>query len=206
MTTAITTTSRRARRRSPLALGAALRRLLSRPPLPAAGAAAAALVGLTAVTAIAVRLVAADDARRLLDLGFDGVDPGLSTAAAIFANNVRVLTALAAACVVVQLRQREPDSGAPGLLLAAVAAVCDGAVLVGCLLHVGVIGSAFGAYGTRTLTATIAHGPAELAAFALLLGLHLTARRRVVPARTMAVTALAAVAALALAALLEAFA
>jgi hypothetical protein len=68
------------------------------------------------------------------------------------------------------------------------------------------IGAAYGAYGERTVAATLAHGPFELAAFSLALGLYVSARRERLPRGVLVTVSLAAVAALALAALLEAFA
>jgi hypothetical protein len=167
---------------------------------------ALALVGLTALTAIAVHLVAADAARQQLGFTFEGLPRRVDQALAIFANNVRVLGAVLAACVAVQVAARGPDAGWEALLLRTVTAVCDAAVIVGCAVHVLVIGAAVGAYGERTLWMVLAHGPFELAAFSLALALYLAGRRERLPAGRLLAVALAATAALAVGALLEVYA
>ncbi|MDW5597555.1 hypothetical protein VSS74_24610 [Conexibacter stalactiti] len=175
-------------------------------PLRAALHVALTLAGATLVTAIAVRLAVAADARDLLGFGFAGVPADAGTAAGIFATNTRVLGGVLAACVAVQLGRRQPGDGLPGALLSVLVTVCDAAVLLGCALHALYVGAAIGAYGTRTLEVLVAHGPVEIAAFALALGLYVTARRRTVAVRVTVMTALVAVALLALGALLETFA
>jgi hypothetical protein len=175
-------------------------------PLAAALRAALLLLALTSLTATAVRLACADAARRLLGFDFPGVPAEPAVAAHIFLNNARLLAGVLVACVAVQLAQRDDGDGLPRILLRVMAAVCDGALLVGCAMHVLVVGIAFGAYGARTLAATAVHGPVELAGFSLALGLYATARRERLPARTLARTALAAPGTLALAAVLETFA
>ena len=69
-----------------------------------------------------------------------------------------------------------------------------------------VVGAALGAYGTRMARAMLPHGPVELAAFALALGLHLHGRRRALPAGRIAAAIAASVVLLAIAAVLEVFA
>lgn len=164
------------------------------------------LLALTAAIAIAVHLVAAADMRRLLDFGFGGVPPRLSTAAEIFASNARVLAGVVAACLAVQLGHAHVHGTPARVLLDLMRAVCDAALAITCALHVLVTGAAYGAYGWRTVTATLTHGPVELAAFSVVLALYISSRRAPVPPRTLATTALTALTLLALAALLEAFA
>ena len=52
------------------------------------------LTGLTALTALAIHLAAGAATRDLLGFGFGGVEPTFADAAAIFANNARVLAAV----------------------------------------------------------------------------------------------------------------
>ena len=48
--------------------------------------------------------------------------------------------------------------------------------------NVLVVGAGLGAYGARMVRAELPHGPVELAAYALALGLYLQGRRRALPA------------------------
>lgn len=178
-------------------------------PLREALRVALTLLALTALTALAVRLAAAAQARELLGFDFPGVPDRLDAAAAILVHNARVLGGVLAACAAVRLGRRADGATASAserVALRVLAAACDGALLVACSAHVLLAGAAYGAYGTRTVAATALHGPPELAAFALALGLYLRARRACVSWGTCATTALAALALLTLAALLEAFA
>lgn len=167
---------------------------------------AAWLAGLTALTALAIHLVAGAATRDLLAFGFGGVEPTFGTAAGIFANNVRVLAAVLVAAAAVQLGFTERGDRWEGATLFALRSLCDAVIALGCAIHVLVIGAAFGAYGGRTLAATALHAPGELAAFSLALGLYLRARRGRADLRTFAVTSTLAVGALAVAALAETFA
>jgi hypothetical protein len=69
--------------------------------------------------------------------------------------------------------------------------------------NVLVIGAAIGGYGTRMLVAMLPHGPVELAAYSLALGLYVRGRGRALPTGGIAIVACASVALLALAAALE---
>jgi len=159
---------------------------------------AVGLVGLTATTAVAVRLTAATEARELLGFTFRGLPHRPSESVAIFVNNVRVLGAILAACGIVQL--------AWGSLTRVAVGICDVALLVGSVLQIVLIGTAFGAYGRRVLETVFAHAPFELLAFSLGLGLYLEARRtRLSMQRVVTVTA-SATTALAIGAVVEVFA
>jgi hypothetical protein len=167
---------------------------------------AAALAALTAVAAIAVRLAAADTARRLLGFTFEGVPREPGEAAAIFANNVRVLAAVLTACAMVQVARHRARGRWERALGRGLTAMCDAALAGGCALHVLLVGSAFAAYGQRTLAVVIAHGPFELAAFSLVLQLYLAGRRDQLCVRRPVAVALASTAALAAGAVLEVYA
>jgi hypothetical protein len=167
---------------------------------------AALLLALTAATAAAVHFLAAEQARQTLGFGFAGVPHTLGSAASIFANNARVLAAVLVACLAVQAGRGLADSACARALGQGLALICDGTLLVLCCLHVVVIGAAYGAYGLRTVRATVVHGPFELAAFSIGLALYLAARcERLSPAR-FALSAASAFALLAVGATLEAFA
>ncbi|NLT06901.1 MAG: hypothetical protein GXY03_11415 [Solirubrobacterales bacterium] len=167
---------------------------------------AATLTGLTALTALAIHLAAGAATRDLLGFGFGGVEPTFADAAAIFANNARVLAAVLVAAAGVRLGFAEAGDRWERAALTALRTVCDAVIVLGCTLHVLVIGAAFGAYGTRTLAATALHAPGELAAFSLALALYLRARRGAAGPTAFAATAGLALAALAVAALAETFA
>ena len=167
---------------------------------------AAILVALTAATAVGVRVAAPETARELLGFDFGGVPRRPDQVVGIFANNLRVLGALLAACAAAQLARHAVTARWEQTLLRAVTSVCDVAVIAGCALHLLLIGSALGAYGRRTLELVLAHGPFELVAFSLALALYVDARRMRLPVERVLDVALLAPVALAFGAVLEVYA
>jgi hypothetical protein len=173
--------------------------------LPEAARIAAAIVGFTGAVALVVRLAAARQARELLHFTFPGLPRTLSESADIFANNLRVLVAILAACGAVQLAHDASEAGWERALFRAVIATCDIALSVGSALQALLAGSSYGAYGFRAIRITLAHGPFELGAYSLALGLYVAVRRERVPVRRQLKIAAAAATALAIAAVLEVF-
>lgn len=133
-------------------------------------AVAAALLGVTGVTAAAVRVAGLDeDARGFLRFTFAGTD---ASALQLAMHNARIAGAsLLAAAAVPQLKRSR-----------VVVDVVIGSVLVGNAVAVGV---ALGAYGSRAATAVALHGPLELAALSLGGGALITAHRRRLPAAVL---------------------
>lgn len=163
------------------------------------------LIAATALIAAIVHFAAAGSTRALLDFGFDGVPHTFGTAAEIFLDNVRVLAAVLAACIAVQVGRRAEPSPITKIAVPVITAVCDGALIVACFLHVLLVGAAFGAYGGRTIFPTLLHGPFELAGFSVGLALYVVGRRESLSPARFATTTITAVGLLAIAALLEAF-
>jgi hypothetical protein len=167
---------------------------------------AALLLAATAAIAIAVHLLAPARARATLGYGFGGVPHTLGTATGILVNNARVLAAILAASIAVQAGRELADSALARAFVKALVLVCDSALLLFSSANVLLIGAAYGAYGLRTLRATAAHGPFELAAFSIGLALYLVARREPLAARPFAAGAGAAFALLMIGAIVEAYA
>jgi hypothetical protein len=169
-------------------------------------AVAAGLAGATLAVAGVVRIGWAADVRRALAFPFAGLPAHPGTAAAIFANNARLLAAVFAAVLIAQspwLGGRDARRGPVGAgLLAAV----DTVLVLAVALNTILVGAAVGAYGTRMIAAVLPHGPLELFAFAVALALHLRARRGPLGARRILTTAAGCLAVLALAAMLETYA
>jgi hypothetical protein len=165
-----------------------------------AGIVAAALTAAALIAAVVVRLALAGQARRWLGYRFPGVPAHVSTAVWILGHNARGLAGVLGLLMVAQLAARSPDAARAQLVLRSAGEV----VIAGAIAaNVLVIGSAIGGYGARMLVAMLPHGPVELAAYSLALGLYLSGRRRALPAARMAVVACGSVALLALAAALE---
>jgi hypothetical protein len=169
-------------------------------------AVAAGLTAATLAVAAVVRIAWAADVRRALGFPFAGIPAHLDAAAAVFANNARLLAAVFAAVLVAQspwLAGRDARrSPLASVLLAAVDSVLVLAVAVNTIL----VGAAVGAYGTRMIAAVLPHGPLELLAYAVTLALHLRARRGPLAVRHILTTAAGCLAVLALAAVLETYA
>jgi len=149
---------------------------------------------------VVVRLALAAQARRWLGYRFPGVPAHLSTALWILGHNARGLAGVLGLLVIAQLAARSPGPARAQLVLRSAGEVVLAGAIAANLL---VIGAAIGGYGTRMLVAMLPHGPVELAAYSLAVGLYLSGRRRALPAARMAVVASASVALLALAAGLE---
>lgn len=173
------------------------------PAIPRDGAAAAriaaALLGIAALTAAAVALLAAAPVREFLGFGFGGIDPRLSEVVSILANNLRILLALLIACGLAQLALR----AAPSITMRTLVVFCDVVVAGLAVAHALLVGAGVGAYGGRMVVALLPHGPLELAAYSLALALYLAARRERLAPRRYVATALAAALGLAIAAPLE---
>jgi len=143
-----------------------------------AALAAGLLTATAAAFAAIVHLLAADTARHALGFTFPGVPDRPGEAVAIVANNAHPAAAIMVASAVRGL----PSAGARDTPLYALAAgFCDALVALLCLTNVAVVGGALGAYGARMAWALLPHGPLELLAFVLPLGLYLDGR--VQPAR-----------------------
>ncbi len=157
--------------------------------LPLAGKLAADLLAITAAVAALVHFFAAERARDLLGFG----------------SNTKILAAVLAACLAVQVGRAAAEGQATRLAYRSLACVCDGTLLLACSIQVVVIGAAYGAYGLRTVEATVAHGPFELAAFSLGLALYIDGRCAPLRWTRFANCAAAAITLLAIGAALEAY-
>lgn len=142
-------------------------------------AVAAALLGVTGVTAAAIRVAGLEeDARGFLRFTFTGTD---ASALQLAMHNARIAAAsLVAAVAMPQLKRSR-----------VVVDVVVGVVLVGNAVAVGV---ALGAYGSRAATALALHAPLELAALSLGGGALITAHRRRLPAAVLIRVATACIA------------
>ena len=164
-----------------------------------------AVLAFAAVLAVAgaVRIILAGHARGCLGYSFPGVPARAHVAIGIFAHNARAILSVFGLLLIAQLASRHPDG--PGrvqqLILVAGDAILAGVIVANAL----VVGTGLGAYGARIVRAELPHGPVELAAYALALGLYVQGRRRALPAAHLAAVAATSVALLALAAALETF-
>jgi hypothetical protein len=161
-----------------------------------------ALAGVLLV-AVVVDLALAGQARTSLDYGFRGLPARPDVAAWIFFHNARAIGGVFGLLLVAQLAARRCEGPGPAqrLILAGGELILAGVIAANVL----VVGAGLGAYGARMARAELPHGPVELAAYALALGLYLQGRRRALPARHLARVVAASVALLALAAALETF-
>lgn len=164
---------------------------------------AGALTVAALLIALVTRLYFAIQARRWLAYPFTGVPAKTGIAAAIFTHNLRALLTVGGALLVAQIFHRTSPNpgGGPRVLQLAV----DLLVAVAVLANLVVVGVSFGAYGPRMVTATLPHGPVELASYSLAIALYLQGRRRRLAVRHIAKIAAVSVALLALAAALETF-
>jgi hypothetical protein len=165
---------------------------------------ALAVAALTALTALIVHLTWADGARNWLRFSFSGLPERPSEAASVFINNVRLLSAALLGSLIAAAARRS-TARASGLAMQAIVRCCDVVIALACAANVVFVGLALGAYGRRALAATVPHGPLELLAFTLALAVYIAAHREPVGYRRLVVTAVAGVAALAVAAVLEVF-
>ena len=134
-----------------------------------------------------VHLLAADTARQALRFTFPGVPDRPGEALAILADNARIAATI---LLVAALRGLPTAEARHPPLYTLAAGCCDAIVVLVCLTNVAAVGAALGAYGARMARALLPHGPIELAAFALPLGLHLDARRRPITWRSTLWTAI----------------
>jgi hypothetical protein len=167
---------------------------------------ALALTVATLSVAAVVRIGWAADVRATLAFPFDGVPARPETAGAILAHNALLLGAIIAGALLVQHLGPTSSASAHGRAAVALLAAIDTVLALEVTANVLIVGAALGAYGARMLVALLPHGPVELAAFARALALYRSARQSRQPARRIAVTGAACLAALALAAALETFA
>jgi hypothetical protein len=179
---------------------------LVREQLTAALRVGAALSGAVLAVALSVRIAAADDVRDLLGFTFPGVQDRLSEVAAIFANNARVLLAIAVASTVTQAANRADAKGLGRVAMEALVRLCDVSLLLSCVVQVGLIGATLGAYGMRGLGPILPHLPFELGAFSLALALYLDARRRRISGERLILVTSTAAAFLAVGAFVEVYA
>ena len=164
---------------------------------------AGALTLAALLIALMTRLYFAIQARRWLAYPFTGVPAKPGAAAGIFAHNLRTLLTVGGALLVAQIltgQTRDPVS-APRVVRLAVGLL----VAVAVLGNLVVVGVSFGAYGPRMISATLPHGPIELASYSLALALYLQGRHRGLAVSHVAKIAAVSVALLALAAALETF-
>ena len=142
--------------------------------------AVAALAGVVVVVVAAVvSLALAPQARGWLPYTFRAEPTDASEATAIFANNAWALLGVVGLLWIAQLAARTPRG--PSSVQRAVRTGGE-LVLAGVVAHnVVVVGAAVGAYHMRMVRAMLPHGPVELAAYTLALGLYLQGRWRALP-------------------------
>lgn len=169
-------------------------------------AAALAVLAVLALAAAVTAIGFAAAAREALDFGFGGVAPRLGEAEAIFLHNARLMGAIAAAVLVVQVPRFERDDRALGRGGERLRTAADVALAVAVAVNAAFIGVTVGAYGGQMVAAMLPHGPLELAAYAVALSLYARARVAPLPVRPALLLAGSALALLALAALAETFA
>lgn len=157
------------------------------------------------VIAAIVRATVAAPARRWLAYPYTGVRARPDVAAGIFAHNALVLAGIVSLVLVLQARYHTVGTPIPRRFQLAARWTADW--LLGALTAVNlcVIGTSFGAYGSRMVRAALPHGPVEACAFALALALYLQGRDRPFTVRHVTTVAGLALAGLAVAALLEAY-
>jgi hypothetical protein len=166
-------------------------------------AARVAVVTFASVLVVAgvVHVALAAGAREWLGYSFPGVPPRADVAVAIFAHNSRAILGVFGLLLIAQIAARAPQG--PGRVLRIIRGGGE-LILAGMIAaNVFVVGAAIGAYGVRMAKAVLPHGPVELAAYSLALGLYLQGSRRALPAAHLIKLAGASVAVLALAAALE---
>ena len=153
--------------------------------------------------ALVTRLALEIQARRWLAYPFPGVPAKSGIAVTIFAHNLRALLTVGSALLVVQMMYWAGTvSGGVyrGLRLAVELALAAAVVA-----NLVIVGLSFGAYGPRMVSATLPHGPVELASYSLALALYLQGRRRRLAGSHVLKVAAVSVGLLALAAALETF-
>lgn len=150
---------------------------INRGVVVAAVACAATSVAIAVATAVAIKLGGvADDARRALRFGFDGLASANDGARVALDNGRIVAGVLLCAMLAPRLTARART----------LVDIVLGMVL---LANAGALGVALGAYGSRVARAIAPHLPFELAALSLAGGAYLHARTRPLRARVLAALA-----------------
>jgi hypothetical protein len=162
----------------------------------AAALVAAALLGGAAVVALAVVVAGRAGAREALAFSFPDLPRTAGEALGIALNNLRVLAGVFVAALVARTA---------ATAMRPLVYVCDGALVLAAFVHVALVGAGVAAYGGRMVASLLPHGPLELAAFSLALGLYVRARRHALPVQVWVATGGAAVVLLAIAAPVEVF-
>jgi hypothetical protein len=169
-----------------------------------AAAIAGALIIATFLIALVVDVAFAANARRWLAFDFAGLPARPAEAVSILRHNLGALLAVAGLLVIAQTPYWAGETQ-PGrshrLVRGAGEVLLSGAVAA----NVAVVGASFGAYGARMIRAALPHGPLELGAFSLALGLYMKGRHRPIPVGLIVVVGVLSVAGLGLAALLEVY-
>ena len=155
-------------------------------------AACIVLAGLVAVAAPA-------RARGWLGFAFPGLAARPAVAVGILTHNLRSLSGVFVLLIFARLAPRAPDKGSARLGVRLGELILAGAIAA----NVVVVAAALGAYRERMVLALMPHGPVELAAYSLAIALYVQDRRRNLPAAYVAKVAVACVALLAIAAVLE---
>ena len=169
-----------------------------------ATAIAGALIVATFLIALVVDVGFAAEARRWLAFGFAGLPVRPAEAVSVCRHNLGALLAVAGLLVIAQTPYWAGETR-PGrshrLVRGAGEVLLCGAVAA----NVAVVGASFGAYGARMTRAALPHGPLELGAFSLALGLYVKGRDRPIAVGLMVFVGVLSVAGLAIAALLEVY-
>ena len=137
--------------------------------------------------------------RGWLGFTFPGLAARPAVAVGILAHNLRSLSGVFVLLILARLAPRAPDKRTARLGVRLGEVILAGAITA----NVAVVAAALGAYRERMVMALMPHGPIELAAYSLAIALYLLDRRRKLPAPYVATVAVACVALLAIAAVLE---
>ena len=164
----------------------------------------AILTGVAAIAACTVlagviAMAAPVQARGWLGFTFPGLAARPAVAVGILAHNLRSLSGVFVLLIFARLAPRAPDKRSARLGVRLGEVILAGAITA----NVAVVAAALGAYRQRMVLALMPHGPVELAAYSLAIALYLQDRRRNLPAAYVAKVAVACVALLAIAAVLE---
>ena len=155
--------------------------------------------------ALVVRAGFAVNARRWLAFPFAGIPASPGEAASIFIHNLRALAAVWGMLLIAQSGYPAARNGQPGVVHQTLRRLGEALLGAAIAANVIIVGTSFGAYGTRMVRAALPHGPVELAAYSLALALYLQGRNRPLPLRHVLAMAALSISVLGLAALLETF-
>jgi hypothetical protein len=169
-----------------------------------AAAIAGVLIVATFLIALVVEVGFAASARRWLGFGFTGLPARPAEAVSIFRHNICALLAVAGLLVIAQTPYwaGETQPGRSHRLVRGAGEVLLGGAVAA---NVAVVGASFGAYGARMIRAALPHGPLELGAFSLALGLYVKARHQPITVGLILVVLALSMAGLAVAAALEVY-